>query len=344
MNDAHILHQIPYQTGLTAQFEAMERMTDRIGAQLNGLDLHHVNQPAFIGMGASFAAAALPVDLLRRHGRWTERLLACNIQPGMALPPADLVMAISQSGRSTETIQALSLIEPGARACLVNITDSDLGLACDRRLTLGDEPDSYASTVAYSGTLAALHLIAGALLGQDWSDRWHGTGERLETFITRSQPQIDAALANSADVACADIVADGAHRASAEEGALLLREVCRLPATSSTTRNYLHGEMESAGQTLHVVIGSGREIQLARMLAEAGHPCLLMTEAKVASQPNLIVIALTPGPDRLSEQVIASTMVMQCLAGGFAAARGVEIEDFVFHNDDTKTECEGLGN
>ncbi|MDR2929808.1 MAG: hypothetical protein LBV06_02710 [Propionibacteriaceae bacterium] len=337
MADAHILHQIPFRQGLTAQLTALQRMIGHVADQLAQMTgITPVRHPVFLGMGASFAAAALPVRLLRQRGVYAERLLASDITSDLALPPADLVWAISQSGRSTETIQAMPLIEPALRACLVNITDSDLASCCDRRVSLGDEPDSYASTVAFTGTVAALDLIAGAMLGQDWSGQWIGVGDRLSEFRDRAQPLIERIAEDHTDVSCVDIVADGTQTATAEEGALLFREVCRLPATATTTRNYLHGEMESAGTALHIVLGSGREIELATMLAGAGHPCLLLTHVVVPPQPHLTVIRLDDSI-HLGEQVVASTMVMQSLAGAFAAVWGIDVEEFVFSNRDTKT-------
>ena len=49
----------------------------------------------------------------------------------------------------------------------------------------------------------------------------------------------------------------------------------RRPAMS--TRQYLHGSMESAGDGVHVVFGDSRELDLAATLVEAGHQVVLVT-------------------------------------------------------------------
>ncbi|NEB76904.1 sugar isomerase, partial [Streptomyces sp. SID14478] len=125
-----------------------------------------------------------------------------------------------------------------------------------------------------------------------------------------------------------------ASRAAAEETALLLREVPRMPAAASATRNYLHGEMESAGNTLHVVLGDGREIDLAHSLSGAGHLTLLVTTEDVAPGPDLAVVRI-PGTAPAA-RVVLETVVAQELVRVLSAERDVPIESFVFANDDTK--------
>lgn len=60
-------------------------------------------------------------------------------------------------------------------------------------------------------------------------------------------------------------------RDDAEAGALLLREVARMPASAAETRNYLQVAMECAGDTTHLFFGEGRELGAAREIGQAGH-------------------------------------------------------------------------
>ncbi|MFD4241718.1 hypothetical protein ACFWP3_09000 [Streptomyces sp. NPDC058525] len=140
--------------------------------------------------------------------------------------------------------------------------------------------------------------------------------------------------ARGARCVASDGVAAGASRASAEEGALLLREVVRMTAAASATRNYLHGEMESAGNTLHLVYGDGRELEPARSLAGAGHLTLLITTAETEPAENLYTVRLPRCADAV--RVVLETVVLQELVARLSAEGGVPIESFVFANDDTK--------
>jgi len=93
---------------------------------------------------------------------------------------------------------------------------------------------------------------------------------------------------------------------------------------------------------VHVLFGDGREIETASTLAEAGHRVILITNEDIASSPRLQTIKLPRV--QASQRAILEGLVMQILAGEVAVSRGIEIEEFVFHNSDTKVETspEGL--
>ncbi|MEW2546622.1 hypothetical protein AB0910_12715 [Streptomyces sp. NPDC047002] len=336
---------IPYLEGRAAQPAALERVTARVADRIGALDAPlDALRPAFVGIGASHAALALPVRLLAGRGVAARRLLAGDLGPRPATDDADLVVGVSQSGRSTETLDALRAAGPERTAALVNTAPSPVASAAGRVVDLGGEPDSYASTVGYTGTLIGLALIAGALCGVPLARaaaEWDGIGERLERYERTVGAAVDAVADRAASVAAADLVGAGAALSVAEEGALLLREVCRVPAAAMVTRNYLHGAMESAGRTLHVVVGDGREVRLARTLAAAGHLTLAVTAAPLAASDvpgGALFVAPVPDGVPLAVRTVLETVVVQRLAGTLAASRGVEIEEFVFRNDDTKTE------
>jgi glucosamine--fructose-6-phosphate aminotransferase (isomerizing) len=142
-------------------------------------------------------------------------------------------------------------------------------------------------------------------------------------------------------VASSDFVGAGPAVGSAEAGALLFREVARIPATGMSTRQYLHGSMESAGDGVHVVFGDSRELDLATTLSEAGHHVILISGEPVDSTPTLHVVQLPKLP--AAQRAVLEALVMQVLVGAVAAVRGVEIEEFVFHNADTKVPVEAGG-
>ena len=92
--------------------------------------------------------------------------------------------------------------------------------------------------------------------------------------------------------------------------------------------------MESAGGTLHIVLGDGREVELAHSLSRAGHQTLLVTGQPVPSADSLAVVRL---PETVpAARVVLETVVLQELVSALSEERGVPIESFVFANDDTK--------
>ncbi|MER5728232.1 SIS domain-containing protein [Streptomyces sp. NPDC002138] len=331
--------RITFLEGQAGQGAALERIAARVRTRLAGPEpaaLRTARRPLFTGIGASYAALAVPVQHLRAAGVVTQRVLSSEIETGTTGFDTDCLIAVSQGGRSCETLAAFQRATPGTtKTALLNVAASPLGDLADLTVDLGGEPDSYASTIGYTGTVVALDLIAGALTGRpDTEDPWRRIAERT-TAVHRQAIEVIAGLRErGARCIAADAVAAGASRASAEEGALLLREVVRMTAAASVTRNYLHGEMESAGNTLHLVFGDGREIELARSLSGAGHLTLLLTTADVEAAGQLAVVRLPRCADAV--RVVLETVVLQELVAQLSAERGVPIESFVFANDDTK--------
>ncbi|MFI8263154.1 MULTISPECIES: SIS domain-containing protein [unclassified Streptomyces] len=329
--------RITFIEGQAGQGAALARIAERVRARLASpryAALRGARRPLLTGMGASYAALAVPVQQLRAAGVVTQRVLSSEIETGTAGFDTDCLIAVSQGGRSRETIAALRCAAPGiTRTALLGVVPSPLGELADLTLDLGNEPDSYASTIGYTGTVVALDLVAGAIAGRG-QDPWGDIAEQTATVHRQAAEVVAGLRGRAARCVASDAVAAGASRASAEEGALLLREVVRMTAASCATRNYLHGGMESAGNTLHLVFGDGREIELARSLAAAGHLTLLLTTAPAEPSESLSVMRLPGVPDAV--RAVLEAVVVQELAAQLSAERGVPIESFVFANDDTK--------
>jgi fructoselysine-6-P-deglycase FrlB-like protein len=289
--------------------------------------------PIFVGIGASNAAACAPVWVLRGRGIHSWRLGAGD-HP-LPFPRSEHpVVGISQSGRSAETLAVLESVQPDRRYAVVNTKPSPIADAAKIVIDIGNIPDSYASTVGYTATVAALGILADAWDGgavdpgwQDLAGVLHETEQLLTEPVRLLAPVFGQARS-------ADFVGAGPSVGSAEAAALLFREVARVPATGMGTRQYLHGSMESAGGGVHVLFGDARETEVAATLAEAGHQVILVTSQDVAPGRNLATVRLPARPP--AQRVILEALVMQILVAAVAEQRAIEIEEFVFHNSDTK--------
>lgn len=325
--------RLTFADGITAQATALDRIAEHVEQELDRLDpqMLDVRTPTFLAMGASHAALAGAILDLRAGEVRAERALASEASH---VTGADLVVAVSQGGRSAETLAALESVDVPTLG-LVNVADSPLEASVDVTVGLGEEPDSYASTVGLTGTCIALERLTARMLGGRPSP-WVGIGDLVRGVVADATPIMRdlAVRCTGTGVVAADVVASGAGLTVVEAVALLLREVVRLPATPAVTRNYLHGAMESAGRSLHIVVGDGREVALARTLAGAGHLTLLVTTRDVERDGALEVLRLpeVTGAPRTVAEIVA----LQVLAGELAAAAGVDVEAFVFANDDTK--------
>ena len=288
-----------------------------------------------MAIGASYAAASSAVWHLRARGVFSARFVAGEHPLPFAAGDHPLI-GISQSGKSTETLAAIETIPLAQRIALVNVSTSPIAARAGAVIGLGDIPDSYASTIGYTATVMALGMIAECWNGGAPSTGWRDIGREvaaLESRLAAVTGDLAALLAGAAYVDC---IAVAPSAGTAEAGALLLREIARLPATGLSTRQYLHGAMESAGAGVQIVVGREREAELARTLARAGHSCILVTPLAVKAEPRLLPIVL---PDLDATRMpILEAVVMQTLAVETALVRGIDPDAFVFDNNDTKVQ------
>jgi glucosamine--fructose-6-phosphate aminotransferase (isomerizing) len=329
--------QLTFTAARAAQAEslgaAINEVTGTVGA-LAAAGRLALPGPIFTGIGASLASACAPVWSLRSRGIHSWRLGAGD-QPLPFPPSVHPVVGVSQSGRSAETLALLESVAGSLRYAVVNAVPSPIAEVATTVIGLGNRPDSYASTVGYTATVAALGILAdawdGGVIDPSWADLaslFADVERRLTGPVTELAGLFDG-------VTSADFIGAGASVGSAEAAALLFREAVRLPSAGIGTRQYLHGSMESAGNSVHVLFGGAREAEVAGTLAAAGHRAVLVTaDDRLDAGPSAAVVLL---PRTLeAQQAILEVLTMQILVAVVAERRGVDIEDFVFHNSDTK--------
>ncbi|WP_328331775.1 hypothetical protein OHA70_12305 [Kribbella sp. NBC_00382] len=133
-----------------------------------------------------------------------------------------------------------------------------------------------------------------------------------------------------------DVVASGVSVATAGEGGLLLRESGRLHTAVHETRNYLHGPMEILDrETTCLLIGDGREVQLACDVREYGTKVVLVTTREVESSEGLVVIKVPKASNGLAQAVL-EMVVVQRLGWEVARKRGLQVDGFRHRQSDTK--------
>jgi fructoselysine-6-P-deglycase FrlB-like protein len=311
--------------------EAVPRIADQL-AERAALGRLAGPGPVLVGIGASYAAACAPVWALRSRGIHSWRLSAGDYP--LPFPPSTHpIVGISQSGRSAETLAALESLPEELRYAVVNTEPSPIA-SISPTLSLGSLRDSYASTLGYTATVAALGMLADSWDGGAPDAGW----SRLAATFAEVEDRLTAPVSDLAglfaDVSSSDFVGAGPAVGSAEAGALLFREVARIPATGMSTRQYLHGSMESAGDGVHVVLGDSRELDLATTLADAGHHVVLVSSEEISASRTLHPVRLPKLP--AAQRAVLEALVLQILVGAVADVRGIDIEEFVFHNADTK--------
>ena len=317
-----------------AQAERLAAAADAIGQEIEGVGGGLAGPgPIFLGIGASFAASAAAVWTMRARGIDAVRLNAGEYPLPFPASKHPLI-GVSQSGKSAETLAVFNSIDQALRISVVNANNSPIAEISASSISLGGIPDSYASTIGYTATIMALGMIAEAWDGGAIDPSWAGIAPAVRDLEKALAGRIGKLVSPLVDAQYVDCAAIAASSGSAEVGALLLREVARLPSTGMSTRQYLHGAMESAGKGAHVLFGDERELALGRTLARAGHDVILVSPLDVEEEDKLSHIAipaLSP-----AQRPILEAIVMQTLAVETALARGLDPDAFVFEHNDTK--------
>ncbi|MGR6319866.1 SIS domain-containing protein [Micromonospora soli] len=287
---------LPYLDGVLAQPDNLRRSAEAVRTALAGpvgaqaAAVARWGSLVAFGMGASAHAAAGFAAALRADGLPATAVSAADLHDGVPHGLAAAFLGISQSGRSRETVEALAAA-PAARLALTNHPDGPLGAAADTVLALGCAEDTAVTTLSYTATLQALGLLAERMSGQPRTD-WRLLPDLATQVLRRDAEPLVVALAGAA---CVDVVAAGTRLATAGAAALLLREAAHLPTASFTTREYLHGPLETAGPGRSVVLfGAAREVPLALDLARYGADVVLVTDsdADVPASGALLVVRL----------------------------------------------------
>jgi glucosamine--fructose-6-phosphate aminotransferase (isomerizing) len=327
---------IPYAEARAGQSDALAHthavVRDRIAELVTERRLAGPG-PILVGIGASLSAACAPVWVMRSRGIDAWRLAAGD-HP-LPLPDAGRpLVGISQSGRSPETIAVLGSVARARRLAVTNARTSPLADTAAATICLGDMADSYASTVGHTATVMGLGMLADAWDGGTVAPSWADVPGWVASLDDDLASRVDDLAAVVGVAGSVDVVGQGSSLGSAEAGALLLREVARRPATAASTRTYLHGPMESAGLSAHIVLGEERELSLCRTLAEAGRTVILISPLAVPERERLRVIRIPDLPP--AQRAILEAVVLQALSAALAAAAAVPVDEFVFHHPDTK--------
>lgn len=334
---------ITFASARATQAEALAAAIRRIATEVSALQAEGVLSgpgPIFVGIGASLASACAPVWTLRSRGIHSWRLGAGE-HPLPFPQSMHPIIGVSQSGKSTETLAVLASVDPEMRLAVVNSSPSPVSELSRRFLSLGNIPDSYASSIGYTATITGLGMIADVWDGGTIDDGWATLPEHFRATEVAVSDRASELAGEFCGVGAADFVGAGPSVGSAEAGALLFREIARIDSSGMGTRQYLHGSMESAGDGTHMLFGDDREREVAHTLAAAGHRVILVSSHDVPEAENLKTVtlpALQP-----SQRAILEALVLQIVVAEVADQNGVDTEEFVFHNSDTKVEVGTLG-
>lgn len=197
-----------------------------------------------LGMGSSLYAAGVTAARLRARGV----LAVSEFASSDLLPqwgPGTVAVAISASGTSRETLDALTRLAPGVTTvALTNTADSPITERCGDTVLMQAEPEvGGVACRSYQHTLVLLMALEAHLTGTplgpvaDLVDRAADASQHLLDTQDSWLPEATALLAGPDGT---HLAAPARRLASAQQGALMLREGPRCPAVGCEVGDWAH--------------------------------------------------------------------------------------------------------
>jgi glucosamine--fructose-6-phosphate aminotransferase (isomerizing) len=259
--------------------------------------------------------------------------------------PGALVVTISQSGETADTIAALNYAkELGHRYCLsiCNVPESALVRLSDLRFLTRAGPEiGVASTKAFTTQLAALILLTLVLaklrgrLSVAKEQEFLKALRHLPAALSRVlqvEPQIKKWAQNFARHDHALFLGRGIHYPIAMEGALKLKEISYIHAEAYPAGELKHGPLALVDKEMPVVAIAPNDALLEKLKsnmqevrARGGQLYVLADQdARMESSEGVEVVSLTDHAGILSP--ILHTVPLQLLAYHAALARGNDVD------------------
>jgi glutamine---fructose-6-phosphate transaminase (isomerizing) len=311
----------------------------------------HIDSALILACGTSYHAG-----VVARY--WLESLagIPCNVEIASeyryrdSVPnPRTLVIAISQSGETADTLAALAhtrrLGQPSSLA-ICNVPESALTRSAVLKFLTRAGPEiGVASTKAFTAQLAVLLLLAATLgkmkgrLSREREIEFLEALRRLPAALAgalRTEPEIMGWAAKFAGCEHALFLGRGVHYPIAMEGALKLKEISYIHAEAYAAGELKHGPLALVDSRMPVIAIAPKDALLDKLKsnlqevrARGGELYVLAhsettSAAGMASGTGVHVIRMSDFPGVLSP--IVSTVPLQLLAYHAALHRGNDVD------------------
>jgi glucosamine--fructose-6-phosphate aminotransferase (isomerizing) len=314
---------------------------------LSEVDLTGLERVAIVGCGTSYHAGLLGKDAIERLARIPVEVAVAS-EYRYADPIGDektLVVAISQSGETTDTLAAVEAARDfGGRVLAVTNTQGSLiTREADAVLLTKAGPEiCVASTKTFLAQVAALDLLALELartrdtvperellkLGRDL----RRAPEKVEETLGLLEGRVEEAAHVFEGARCALFLGRGPSYPVALEGALKLKEISYLPAEGYPAGEMKHGPIALVDENCPVVavLGQGlvREKTLSNVEETLARGADVLTIAreddKAARRISRVVLPIPDAPEMLEALVL--NVPLQLLAYRVAKNRGLDVD------------------
>ncbi len=349
--DHFMQKEIFEQPGVVANTLEMVLNAQSISPRLFGTEaeniFNHTDSVLILACGTSYHAG-----VVARYWLETVAGLPCNVEIASeyryrnpAIGPNTLVVGISQSGETADTLAALSYAKSlGHRYSLAicNVAESALVRQTDLRFLTRAGPEiGVASTKAFTTQLASLMLLTMTLAKM--RHKLTGEGEREMIIALRHlpvalqnalqvEPQVKEWAARFADKRHALFLGRGMHYPIALEGALKLKEISYIHAEAYAAGELKHGPLALVDKDMPVVAIAPNDALLEKLKSNLqevrarGGELYVFADADshIQESEGLHVIRLAEHAGLLSP--ILHTIPLQLLAYHVALQKGTDVD------------------
>jgi len=261
-----------------------------------------------------------------------------------AVPNGTLMLAISQSGETADTLAALELASDRryiGRLGICNVPESALTRVCDHTLlTRAGLEIGVASTKAFTTQLTVLLLLSAALARENGMDAagLREITEALGQVVQQSrevlalEDRIEALAADIADKHNALFLGRGPEFPIALEGALKLKEISYIHAEGYAAGELKHGPLALVDEDLPVIVSASSNHLLEKLKSNLhevrarGGQVIVFADRNVTldSDDEMEVVHL-PIPHTIASPIL-QVLPLQLLSYHVGVLRGTDVD------------------
>lgn len=328
-----------YRNEIARQPQMAEHVIGRVKEELSsgGNALLQPGLTAVTGIGASYEAAVVAAAGLAHRGQAAVAVRAVDLAE--ARPIFSTIFAVSAGGRSIEPVQAIRSNPQATSLGISREGNNPLSEAATSHISFDSGSDATPSSTGYTGSLIAAGMIIDRVMERPLDD-WESMPDLIGSSLAATVQKLDDIGEVFRERRAIDCVGAGAAMGTAGGAALLIREAARIPAWAIDTLHYLHGPMEPMdASTAVVVIGNGREVKLAKDMAQIGCAVLLITQDTGVQDEGSLCVVHVPAVGDLVQQEVLNILPAQLLAAQLSDQAGLTDVKFRYRQTDTKIQA-----
>ena len=341
-----------------SQFNCMKNiLVNKQGILKEFVDFYITTMPDriyLLGSGTSYNACTVAAPFM-------EKTLDVEVTPivpssmGKLYGKKPLVIVVSQSGRSTNTINAINKInETGASVVtLTDPKDTPVGNMGDLSVHLAADNESVGPrTRGYTSTILTLYLMAleaglicGTIEEADYDKAMASYNETIdngEKYFKACQDFYDLNLENLRKARKFIFVGKGTAAKVAEESALKVLETLCYPAIGYEYEEFLHGPVCCADEELALFLSlscdedKGRMLKTADIIGNITRNCYIVThDPSVKGDKVLILPSTEPSYSSAFTNILFGQLISARLTEDLARTRHPGVKN-IFDNMGTK--------